>query len=178
MASRTANQVPVWDPVIRVFHWTLVVSLLLNYSILEDGDPPHTWVGYLVLVLLAVRIVWGFLGPQNARFRDFWPTADRLRRCVQQHLRGDHPSPDRHNPLGGLMILALLTGVLLTGITGWLLTWDMFWGESWLESLHELFAESVMTLACVHVVVVFLLSKFGPHNLIRTMLTGYREEPR
>lgn len=72
------------------------------------------------------------------------------------------------------MILALMTGVVLTGISGWMQGLDAFWGEDWVEELHELCANLTLLLVFVHVCAVLLFSWLGPVNLVRTMITGRR----
>ena len=59
-------------------------------------------------------------------------------------------------------------------ITGWLLTWDQFWGEGWLEDLHELFATITMWAVVVHVSAVVVMGNVLGIRLIRTMITGKR----
>lgn len=169
------QKVVVWDRVVRSFHWILALCFLLNYALLEEGETLHEWVGYIALAAVAVRTLWGFIGPANARFSDFWPTPSRVRAHLQAIRGGEQPDPDRHNPLGGLMILALMASMMLTGISGWMLTWDMFWGEEWLEELHELLANLVALLVCGHLSAIAWFSLKGPHNLARIMLTGYRQ---
>lgn len=176
MNAQPSYKIRVWDPLIRIFHWSLAAGFLLNYAILEEGENLHEWVGYYTLALIAIRIIWGFIGPKNARFSDFWPTPARVKDHLREHLRGSPPSPDRHNPVGGLMILALLAGMLATGITGWLSTTDLFWGEELIEELHEGAASLVMGLVSLHVTAIVWFSLKGPHNLARIMWTGYRSK--
>lgn len=64
---------PVWDRFVRLFHWSLVSCVLLNYFVLEQGEWQHRWVGYLACALVTARIVWGFIGSRHARFTDFFP---------------------------------------------------------------------------------------------------------
>lgn len=168
------QKIKVWDPFIRFFHWTMASAFLLNFTLFEEGEKLHEWAGYYVLALLLIRLLWGFIGPRNARFTDFWPTRRRLRRHFQALWRGEPHDPDRHNPAGGLMIIAMLLNMLLTAVSGWLTTTDMFWGVDWVESGHELFANLTLSLVVVHVAAVCLFSWRGPHNLIHIMLTGYR----
>ncbi|NVK41390.1 MAG: cytochrome b/b6 domain-containing protein [Oceanospirillaceae bacterium] len=165
----------IWDPVVRLFHWSLALAFLLNYAVLEEGETAHEWVGYYCLAILSVRILWGFVGPRNARFADFFPTPARVRHHLALLRQGRIEAHDGHNPLGGLMILALMAGVTLTGITGWMLELDAFWGEDWAEELHEVMANLTMLLVFVHVSAVLLFSWLGPVNLVRTMITGRRK---
>jgi cytochrome b len=112
------HTVKVWDPVVRLFHWSLVIGFTVAYLSGEDESALHINAGYVVLGLILFRLVWGFVGTKHARFADFIYrpstvidyTRDLLARRPQ-HYYG-------HNPLGGLMVIALLLGLLGTSVSG------------------------------------------------------------
>ena len=87
MKPSPSDQAPsatkVWDPFVRIFHWSLVTCVVLNQFVLEDGKTAHEWVGYTASALVLARVVWGFVGSRHARFSDFFPTPGRLARHVQ-----------------------------------------------------------------------------------------------
>jgi len=168
----------VWDPLVRIFHWTLATACILNLWILESGESWYRWTGYYAMGAVIVRIIWGFTGTRYARFSSFFPTPNRLFPYLRALTRGEHPYYVGHNPLGGLMILALMTFVLALGISGWMMGLDRYWGDKWLESLHELFSNILMVLILIHVAVVLLYSYFGPENLIKAMITGRKDNRR
>jgi cytochrome b len=101
----------VWDPFVRLFHWTLAIGFFVAY-LSEDSLLLHVWAGYLVGTLVLARIVWGFVGPQHARFSDFaYPPkaiiaylVDLVRFKAMRHLG--------HSPAGAAMVWVLLIGVL------------------------------------------------------------------
>ena len=165
----------VWDPFVRVFHWSLVACVLLNSLVVDDGEDLHQWLGYLASALVLARIVWGFVGTRHARFADFWPTPAR----VLQHLRAlragrlDHHAG--HNPLGALMMLALIALVLSLGLTGWLQTTDAFWGEEWLQDLHEAVGEGLLIAAGLHATAALVMGRIERTRLIKAMVTGVKE---
>lgn len=64
-----ASELKVWDPVVRIVHWTLVASVATAWTITKGRV--HDVAGYLVLALMVFRIAWGFAGPEHARFSDF-----------------------------------------------------------------------------------------------------------
>ena len=76
------HEIKVWDRFVRLFHWSVAGAFLLDFWVLEEGDPPHEWVGYFLGVLLVMRIVWGFIGPANARFINFLPTPRRVKHHI------------------------------------------------------------------------------------------------
>ena len=64
----------VWDLPVRLFHWLLAVAILGAWVTHKMGTGAfgwHRWFGYASLVLVAFRVVWGFVGPRHARFTDF-----------------------------------------------------------------------------------------------------------
>ncbi|HEX2941447.1 MAG TPA: cytochrome b/b6 domain-containing protein, partial [Rhodopila sp.] len=61
--------VTVWDPLVRYGHWALALAFAVAYLTGEEeaggADPLHVWSGYLIGVIVAVRVVWGFIGPRH-----------------------------------------------------------------------------------------------------------------
>jgi len=164
--------VMVWDLFVRLFHWSLVVCVILNLWVLEEGEWAHQWTGYTACALVLARVVWGFVGSRHARFRDFWPTPQRLREHLGALRQGQLPQSRGHNPLGALMMLALMTLVLALGVTGWLQGTDAFWGEAWLEELHEGLANVLLLAAGVHALAALVMGRLEGVNLVRAMVTG------
>lgn len=165
----------VWDPFVRIFHWSLVTCVVLNQFVLEDGKTAHEWVGYIASALVLARVVWGFVGSKHARFSDFFPTPARLLRHVQALRQGVHLHYEGHNPLGALMMLALMALVLALGTTGWLQTTDAFFGEEWLMELHEGLAQTLLWAAGLHAVAAIAMGRLERVRLVRAMVTGVKQ---
>jgi cytochrome b len=163
--------VKVWDPLVRVFHWSLAGLFLANFFT-EDGELVHRGIGYAILGLLAVRFVWGWVGTRHARFSDWVPGPRRVRDYLRERLAGRSQRQLGHNPGAAVMILALLGGVLLVGVTGWLQTTDIFFGAGWLEDLHEVLAYGVLGLVIVHVLAAVGESIHYGENLVAAMIHG------
>ena len=88
------SSVPVWDPFVRIFHWSVAVAFIACRFATEGGDPPHEWLGYGAAALVALRVGWGFVGRGAARWSDFWPTASRLATQLRELRAG---RPHRHH---------------------------------------------------------------------------------
>jgi cytochrome b len=166
--------VPVWDRFVRVFHWSLVGCVLLNEFVLEAGEAAHEWVGHVAAGLVLARVAWGFVGTRHARFADFFPTPRRLREHVAALRQGRAPRHAGHNPLGALMMLALMAAVLALGLTGWLQTTDAFWGVPWLQDLHEVLARGLLVAAGLHATAALLMGRVERVRLVRAMVTGVK----
>lgn len=165
----------VWDPLVRVFHWSLVACVLLNLFVVDDGEDLHQWLGYAAAALVGVRVVWGFIGPRHARFTDFFPTPRRVASHVRALFKDEPEHHWGHNPLGGLMVLGLMGMVLALGLTGWMQGLDAFWGEEWLQDLHEGLGEWLMPMVGLHAAAAIVMGRIERTRLVKAMVTGVKE---
>ncbi|MFZ1662914.1 MAG: cytochrome b/b6 domain-containing protein [Paracoccaceae bacterium] len=167
----------VWDPLVRLFHWSLAISFAANLFVIDPESKLHRSIGYAVLGLVAVRIFWGFVGPRHARFVDFPPSASGVAKQVGDLLRGSRTVHAGHSPLGALMIYNLLIGVLLVAISGWMMTTARWFGYEWVENLHELFVRWTEISVLIHIAGVAFESRRSRVNLPKAMVTGYKDLP-
>ncbi len=117
--ARTATDVKVWDPLVRIFHWSLVIAFATAYLTGDEESAVHEWFGYVVLGLIAFRVLWGLIGTRHARFADFVHRPGTVLGYTRTFVAGRARRYLGHNPLGGVMILALLISLTVTGVTGW-----------------------------------------------------------
>lgn len=114
----TAPTVRVWDPVVRLFHWSLVVAFTVAYLSSEEESAIHIYAGYVVLGLIVVRLIWGVVGSRHARFTDFVRPPGE----VVAYLRGLASGRPRHylghNPAAGWMVIALLVSLFVVTLSG------------------------------------------------------------
>lgn len=172
--SAPVESIRVWDRFVRVFHWSLVASVFTNFFLVDDGGNLHQWIGYFAGTLVVARLVWGFVGPKYARFADFFPTPTRIRLHLQHLMNGERDSYAGHNPIGALMMFGLLAVVLALAVTGFMQTLDAFWGEEWLQEVHEALASLLIALAGLHAIAAIVMSHVERTNLIAAMVTGVK----
>ncbi|UVO26996.1 cytochrome b/b6 domain-containing protein [Bradyrhizobium arachidis] len=164
--------IKVWDPFVRIFHWSLASLFVLAYATGDEIERVHVAAGYTIAGLLAIRIVWGFVGPRHARFSSFV----RPPREVLAHLRDvallRAPRYIGHNPAGGAMIVALLVALAGMCATGYMMTTDAYWGSKAVEHVHEFLANLTVGLVVAHVVGVLIASFEHRENLVASMISG------
>ncbi len=190
LAPEPVERVRVWDPLVRYFHWTLVAGFAIAYLVGDEVLGLHVWVGYLVLALIAVRLVWGVIGTRHARFTDFVRGPRQVLAYLNDILHFRAKRYLGHNPAGGAMAILLLLAVTVTGVSGVALygvqesagPWasalsglSAFWGDA-LKEVHEFFANLTLVLIVVHVAGVLFSSLEHRENLIGGMISGYKRK--
>lgn len=108
----------VWDPFLRFAHWAVVAGFAVAYLTEDDLLTVHVWAGYVVGIVVAARIVWGFIGPQYARFSDFVYRPAAVVSYLIDLVRARAPRYLGHSPGGGAMVVALLLCLSATVVTG------------------------------------------------------------
>jgi len=162
----------VWDAITRIFHWLLVLAFCAAQLTAEEWDTAHEYAGYIILGLVAFRIIWGFVGPKNVRFVEFVKLPNSIMKHLARMLTGRHATEAGHNPAGGAMVVVLLAWLTLTALTGWLsVTISGFFAEP-LEVLHELLGEFSLLLIAVHITGVIVMSLIERQDLAKSMIDG------
>ena len=190
MNEPSSSRQLVWDLPLRLCHWGLVIAVAGSFVTHEIGTTAfrwHVWFGYATLILVAFRIVWGFVGPAHARFGDFvrgpraaWAYARGLfaREKPAAHVAG-------HNPLGGWMVLVLLAILLVQATAGLFANDEIInagplYGyvdteqSDALSRLHRQLSDWILVAVGVHVAAAFVYLLVRRENLIGAMVTGYK----
>jgi cytochrome b len=176
----------VWDLPVRLMHWGLVVAVLgawLTRELEGDWFAWHTRFGYAVLLIAATRIVWGFVGTRHARFGDFVRGPRAILRYLREGTGADGQRIVGHNPLGALMVLAMLAMLLAQALFGLFandeaLETGPLYGyvsddtSDLLTSLHERLFDVIAVAVAVHVAAALLYLWVKRENLILPMVTG------
>jgi cytochrome b len=192
MSKESVNETPtppgrpltalVWDLPVRIIHWSLLAAVLGSWLTRElEGDwfVWHTRFGYAVLVLVVTRVLWGVFGTRHAQFVRFV----RGPKAVIDYLRDTSRNSVGHNPLGALMILAMLTMLLVQAVTGLFANDQVFetgplFGYVTIETsdrlttLHKQLFDWIAAAIAVHVAAAFFYLWIRRENLILPMITG------
>ncbi len=170
--------VPVWGRFVRLFHWSLVATVAGAWLTTEGLRSLHEPIGWAMVVLLAMRVIWGFTGNDRAaRFASFVRGRGAVLTYALDVLRQRAPRFLGHNPLGGWMVLALMLSLAAIALSGWLMTTDAFFGSEAMEDAHEALAEGLLGLVALHVAGVIYTGWHQHENLVRAMLSGRKRSP-
>lgn len=182
--------VTVWDLPTRLFHWTLVALMIFQWLTAEFGSAMdwHVWGGYAILALVLFRLIWGFVGSDTVRFRDFVRGPGAALGYVKALLRGETPLYLGHNPMGGWSIVAMLVLLLVqagTGlfandditIEGPLYAWVSKGTSDWLTAIHKFNFNLLLLVIAVHISAVLFYLFVKRENLIHPMLSGRKHLP-
>jgi cytochrome b len=172
----------VWDLPVRVTHWALVLAVAGCWATHYAGVEWFTWhrrLGYAVLVLVAFRIAWGFVGTRHARFASFV----RGPRTLLAYLRERAGATVGHSPIGALSVVGLLALLLLQAATGLfandeIMNMGPFYGwiapelSNRITSLHRASSEWQLVLIGLHVAAVVFYVRVRRQPLVSAMITG------
>jgi len=174
-AIHTPAMFRVWDPLVRLFHWSLVLSFAIAWLTPHGHTAAlHHWAGYGAAGLIGLRLVWGILGSRYARFTQFVHRPRLILGYLKDIGHGNAARYVGHNPAGGVMVLLLLAGMGVTVLTGWMMTTDRYFGITWVENAHSLAARGMLVLVLLHLSGVALASWQHRENLVRAMITGLK----
>ncbi|CAA6605459.1 Cytochrome b [Rhodospirillaceae bacterium LM-1] len=177
-------KVRVWDLPTRLFHWLLAVLVVVSFVSGQMGPMHlHQTSGLAVLSLLLFRLVWGFVGGTHARFADFVKGPG----TAIDYLKGRFLAIG-HNPLGGLMVLALLAALLAQVGLGLFANDDISYDAPLSKFIskdasdaatgwHALLVKGILGLVALHVGAAFFYLVAKKDNLIQPMITGWKALP-
>ncbi|MGD9183084.1 MAG: cytochrome b/b6 domain-containing protein [Desulfobacterales bacterium] len=185
----TPTSVLVWDLPTRLFHWLLVVLVVISFVTGKIGGNAmqfHEWSGFTILALLLFRLAWGFIGSRESRFVTFVRSPSAVVRYAATLVRSDSTHLLGHNPLGGWSIIGMLVALFVQAATGLfanddiitegpLFDWVSKATSDWLTRVHKLNQEVIIALVAIHVLAVLFYFFFKRENLVKPMITGVKE---
>lgn len=178
----------VWDRVVRFGHWFLVACFAVLY-LRYRKFPLHTYAGYLILLYVSVRIAWGFIGSEAARFRSFVFSPMAMVNYARQAFGGHAPYYASHNPMGAAMVFILLTSLFGNCVLGVMLasagqqlgplghSVPTEW-EDWIKDWHSILGHLMAIAVIAHVLGVLWAAWLHRENYVLAMFTGKKRVPR
>jgi len=179
-----SQRIRLWDLPTRLFHWLLalaVIAAIISGQLGGKLIDVHGKIGLAIVGLIAFRLVWGFTGSTYARFAQFFPTPAKIKVYLNGEWRGLG-----HNPLGGLSVFSLIFLLTVQVLSGLFANDDIaFVGPLYelidkslsdrLSGIHELLSSVLIALVVLHVGAVIFHGHFKKDNLVKPMLTGWKE---
>ena len=177
----------IWDLPLRLFHWSMVcvvvVAGVTGFLTPAWWFDVHFIAGYALAVLLTFRLVWGFIGSYYSKFGSFPLSSDGVVTHLRSILHKKSPVYTGHNPLGAVMIVVLLVGLVSLVVTGlialggqeklgplaFMTTYDI--GHI-AEKIHKFAAWIVVGAIAIHLLGVFVETRVFHHRVIPAMITG------
>ena len=188
------EQKKIWDPVTRVWHWVLVLAVSVGWSFGKfmnfDIIQWHFYIGYLVLGLMAFRILWGFIGPEPVRIRALIPSPRALFDYIRHMGRRQPSGTPGHNPLGAISVLLMVLAISGQAISGLFIESDDFFeygplagyvSEATVNRMtwwHHFTADVILVLVCLHVAAILFYLVWKRENLIKPMINGWKAVKR
>ncbi|MBC7906412.1 MAG: cytochrome b/b6 domain-containing protein [Rhodospirillaceae bacterium] len=182
------TEVKVWDLPIRLFHWSLALTVSVLWITGQLGKLDiHMVLGLWVLALLIFRLGWGVIGSPTARFSQFVRGPGAIRDYLAAARAGTARSIG-HNPLGALSVLALLGLLIAQSASGLFTTDDIFTDgplvhlvtsktAALLSSVHRIGGKVLLGLIAVHLAAVVFYKWVKKDDLVRAMFTGTKKVP-
>ena len=172
VGSAGVQHIAVWDPLVRIIHWSVVAAILTNGFLSDPESELHEYIGYAALGLVLLRLVWGVVGPEHARFLAFPPNPFAAVRHIRDTLAGKTRIHLSHNPLGALMVYNIWATILFICATGIMMGTMRFFGVEWVEKAHEAAFYWLMISVTLHIAGVFMETWLSGVPLVKAMIDG------
>lgn len=184
-----AERQRVWDPALRLFHWLLATLVIVNWLLGQFGPNVmtlHFWLGYAIAALLVFRVIWGFVGPEPARFRSFLRGPTDILDYLRHFLRREPSHWPGHNPLGALSVVAMILFLAVQVGTGLISDPEDFINVGPFAAdvgatvsrkavgWHHLGGTIILILVLLHLATILFYQVWKNENLVKPMLTGWK----
>lgn len=168
------QRILIWDAPTRVFHWLQAISFAGAYltSDSERNRDIHMAFGYILLGLIAFRLLWGFLGTRYARFGSFLFKPGEIIAYLLSLFKGKAKHYLGHNPAGSVSVWLLLALGLFICVTGVMAFQDDA-GDT-VVKMHGVATNIMLVVILLHIIGVLVSSVLHRENLARSMITGFK----
>jgi len=183
----------VWDWPLRLWHWLFAIAVIGAWITGQwggfDWRQWHLWFGQFAIGLLIFRVVWGFVGPQNARFGQFLTGPSKLVQYLKTLPKRNAPETAGHNPLGALAVVGILGVLAVHATSGLFISDDILYEGPWFvavsepaadfaSTIHHRLALPVGVLIGLHLAAILFYRIYKRQRLTRAMITGKKPADR
>lgn len=136
--TRPLRHYHAWDRTVRIFHWVNVFCVLmliaLGMILLFDDELGigtegkqlvktfHVYIGYVFVLNLGWRILWGFIGSRYARWHAILPLGRTYRAAQASYANGEKSGKPvhfaGHNPIARWMVSLLFLLLTTQAVSG------------------------------------------------------------
>jgi len=141
----------IWPWYIRLIHWGLALIILLDAFIIEEGDPPHRYLGYIGVGLVLIRFFFGVFGKGQVRFQEMSIHPRKILFFLKTHFNRTHHFKG-HNPLASLAYYLMWLDMIALAVTGWMLGTDEYFGDEKIELIHGQLSDFLIALVVIHLI--------------------------
>lgn len=188
-APARTQRVRLWDPLLRGFHWLLATLVICNWLLGKIGPDDmslHFYFGYTIAALLVFRVIWGFVGPEAARFSTFIRGPGAVTRYFRGMFSREPINWPGHSPMGALSVVAMLLVLIFQVATGLISDPEDYINVGPLAGMvgsdiateapgwHELGSNLILILVLLHLAVILFYRVWKNEDLIRPMITGWK----
>ncbi len=189
MSRDETRRVRVWDPALRIFHWTLATLVIATWLLGKFGPnimTLHFWLGYAIIGLLVFRLIWGVIGPETARFTSFVRGPSAIAGYAREMGRREPSNWRGHTPVGALSVIGMLVVLIVQVSTGLISDPEDFVNVGPLAdqvsratakgavAWHHRGATVILLFVLLHVGVILFYRVWKNEDLVRPMITGWK----
>ncbi|HKU71481.1 MAG TPA: cytochrome b/b6 domain-containing protein [Burkholderiales bacterium] len=169
----TGPAIRSWDPLVRILHWGIAALVVIDLLNDAGANPVHRWLGYAAGALVAARLLWGLVGPSEARLSSIARSASGTAHYLAFFKsKGDRHLPAGHTPPGACLALLLWSLLIVVVGSGWMTQLDAYWGDDTVQFWHVFAAYVLAGFAVIHVAGIIATSALYRANLVMGMITG------
>ena len=189
MSDEQAHKAKIWDPALRVFHWLLAILVIVNWLLGKFGPnimTLHFWIGYAIVGLLVFRLIWGFVGPQSARFSSLIYSPKQVLSYLREMGQRRPSHWPGHAPTGALAVIAMLLALIWQVGTGLITDPEDFVNVGPLagyvdrniatkaDAWHALGANVILIFVVLPILAILFYRLWKNEDLTGPMLTGWK----
>ena len=160
----------------RIVHWSVAILFFANYFYTDQGYELHRNIGWAVLILVGIRVLWGLtLAKAPSKLSSFFPTPSRIKFHIEELKTRVKPEQVGHNAIGAFAIFFMWAALITAVLSGWGYDTDWAWDNGYEDIIHDIHSTSVdliFYVVCVHITAVIFMSVWCRRNLIKAMITG------